>query len=214
MPVMDEHVWVHAILDQLEVGFRNGDSILQWDAEAWAGTDAHRFWLKSEGEVEDGKIADGKQEAYYSRPISTYFDVQAGIRYDLDSRSGRGWAALGIEGLAPNFFHVSATTYASDKGHLAANLDGSFDLLLTQRLILQPQLEFNLYSKNDPARRIGSGLSNIETGLRLRYEISRKFAPYVGVSYERRFGQTRRYAIADGEETENLLFVTGLRMWF
>lgn len=213
-PVADQHIWFHAILEQFEYRAGGGGEELSWDGESWVGTDSHRLWLKSEGAWRDGEMEHGKHDVLYSRPISTYFDLQGGLRFDADSKRGRGWAAVGVQGLAPYFFEVSATAYASNEGHFAANLEGSFDLLLSQRLILQPQLEFNFYSKSDSARRIGSGLSDIETGLRLRYEISRKFAPYVGVAYERSFGQTRRYADRDGEESARLLFVTGFRMWF
>ncbi|MBS0272971.1 MAG: copper resistance protein B [Proteobacteria bacterium] len=211
-PVDDEHVFYHALLDEFEGRFGR-DSSFRWEGEAWAGTDMNRIYLRSEGEVTGGKIEDGQQELLYARPISTYFNIQGGMRYDLDSKPGRGWAAVGIEGLAPLFFHVSATGYASDEGHLAAKLEGSYDLLLTQTLILQPQAEMNFYSKADPARETGSGLSNIDLGLRLRYEFSRKFAPYVGVTYENKYGGSANFARIDGERTSDLRFVAGLRVW-
>ena len=212
-PVDDEHVWGHLILDQFEGRF-GGENSLRWDGEAWTGTDTHRLWLKSEGELQDGKVSDGQHEVLYDTPISTYFDLQAGLRYDLDQRAGRGWGAIGIEGLSQYFFHVAATAYASDTGHFGAKLFGSYDLLITQRLILQPAVELNIYTKSDPKRLVGSGLSDLDAGLRLRYEISRKFAPYVGVSYEKRFGQTGRLAAADGEKTDSLRVALGVRAWF
>ena len=212
-PVDDQHVWVHGILDQFEGRFGSENS-LRWDGEAWAGTDSDRLWLKSEGELTKGKLQDGQQEAYYSKPLSTYFDLQLGARYDLDSLSGRGWAAIGVEGLAPQFFHVSAAAYASDEGHFAAKFTGSYDLLITQRLILQPEAEINLYSKNDASRGIGSAFSDLDTGIRLRYEFSRKFAPYVGLVYEKKFGRTGKYASASGENTDALRAVAGVRAWF
>ena len=146
--------------------------------------------------------------------ISPYFDAQVGARYDLDSLPGRGWGAFGIEGLAPLFFKVAATGYVSSDGHLAAGLEASYDLLLTQRLILQPQIEMNFYTKDDPARRIGSGLSDIDAGLRLRYEISRKFAPYAGVVYQGKFGGTADFARAEGEAANEVRFVLGVRTWW
>ncbi len=130
------------------------------------------------------------------------------------SRPGRGWAALGIEGLAPYLFDVSATLYAGGGGRYAARLRGSYDLLLTQRLVLTPEAEMNLYAKADPARRVGSGLSDIDSGLRLRYEVTRKFAPYVGASWERRFGATASFARADGEPVSDWRFAFGIRSWF
>ena len=212
-PVEDQHVWFHAILDQFEGRFGSEDA-LRWDGEIWTGTDTHRLWLKSEGEVQDGELEVGQHEILYDRPITTYFDLQAGLRYDIDSRAGRGWAALGVEGLAPYFFHVTATAYASDRGHFAAKFAGSYDFLITQRLILQPAIEVNLYSKADPKRLIGAGLSDVDVGLRLRYEVVRKFAPYVGVTYEKKVGRTGSYAEAAGEKTDALRLAVGIRSWF
>ena len=212
-PVDDQHVWAHLILEQFEGRFGNKSS-LRWDGEAWTGTDTHRLWLKSEGELQGGEVSDGQHEALYDTPISTYFDLQAGIRYDLDSKPGRGWAAIGIEGLSQYFFHVAATGYASDTGHYAAKLFASYDLLITQRLILQPETEWNFYTKVDPRRLIGAGVANVDSGLRLRYEITRKFAPYIGISYEKNLGDTERLAAAAGEKTGSVRVAIGLRAWF
>ncbi len=135
------------------------------------------------------------------------------MRADIDDDPGRSWLALGVQGLAPYFFHVSATAYASSNGQFAANAEASFDLLLTQRLILQPKAEADLYTKSDEARGIGSGLSEIESGLRLRYEFTRKFAPYVGLTYDWKLGNTKRLAIANGEDPNSFSFVFGIHAW-
>jgi copper resistance protein B len=212
-PVMDQHVFYHALLNQFEGRFGDEKS-LRWSGEAWAGTDSHRIWFRSEGKLTNGLLDDGQHELFYARPISTYFNVLAGGRYDLDSLPGRGWGALGIEGLAPLFFRVGATGYASGDGHFAAKLEGSYDLLITQRLILQPQIEMNFYTRDDPARHVGAGLSEIDAGLRLRYEITRKFAPYVGVTYEGKFGRTADLIRSDGGATDEVRFALGIRGWF
>ena len=212
-PVDDEHVFYHLLFDQLEGRFGR-DSSFRWEGEGWAGTDMNRIVLKTEGTVSKGVMEEGDQELLYARPISTYFNLQGGLRYDLDSAPGRGWAAFGIEGLAPLFFHVSATGYVSDRGHLAAKLEGNYDLLLTQTLILQPQLEMNFYSKDDPARMIGAGLSDLDTGVRLRYEITRKLAPYIGMTYENKFGDTARFARLVGEPSSDMRFSAGIKIWF
>jgi copper resistance protein B len=136
------------------------------------------------------------------------------VRTDWDSGTGRTWAALGVQGLAPLFFDYEATVYLSDGGHAALRLAASYDLLLTQRLILQPEIEMNFYSKADPGRGVGSGLSDIDAGIRLRYEISRKFAPYIGVAYTGRFGQSARFARQEGEGADAVQFVLGVRSWF
>ena len=166
------------------------------------------------GHASSGALEDGQHQFLYSRAITTYFDLQGGLRSDIDSRPTRNWAAFGIQGLAPYFFDLEVTGFVSGQGHLAAKLEASYDLLLTQRLILQPQVEVNLYSKGDPARMVGAGFADIDTGLRLRYEFSRKFAPYLGVVYEGKFGQTANFARRAGESTGGVRFVAGLRLWF
>lgn len=189
----DDRIYSHVLFDELEGRFDSADSF-RWDGEAWIGTDINRLWIKSEGFAVPEGTKDGDQELLYDRPISPFFDLQGGVRYDVDSLAGRGWAALGIEGLAPYLFELSATLYASDAGHFAAKLQASYDELLTQRLILQPLVEINAYTRPDPARDVGAGFSDIDAGLRLRYEISRKFAPYLGVTYQRAYGSGNRGA--------------------
>ncbi|TDH62093.1 copper resistance protein B [Dankookia rubra] len=214
-PVTDNQIFSHLLLNQLEDRSTGSRNRFRWEGQGWIGTDYDRLWLKSEGNVNrTGTMSDGRQEALYGRAISTYFDLQAGVRTDLDSSRGRTWAALGVQGLAVYWFDLEATVYASDSGHFAARLEGSYDLLITQRLILQPQAELNFYSKDDRGRGVGSGLSSFDTGLRLRYEISRKFAPYVGVTYEERFGHSADFARREGERAHDLRFVFGARIWF
>lgn len=180
---------------------------------AWHDFD--RLWMKSEGfYTEHGKVEDGDHEVLYDRPITTYFDTQGGLRYNLDSGPQRFWGAFGIEGLAPEFFNFQATGYARDAGHFAARVQGSYDLRLMQLIVAQPECELNFYSKKDPSRAIGTGLSEIDTGLRIRYEFSRKFAPYVGVAYNQKFGQTADFAQQQGEIMRDLRFAFGLRVWY
>ena len=214
-PVGDERIYLHGILDQFEGRVGGAGDAFRWEGEAWAGTDENRLWVKSEGEAAGtGQVSDGQQEAFYDRPVSTYFDVQAGARYDLDSLPGRGWAAFGVEGLMPYFFNVAATVYASTGGHYAAKLMGSYDQLITNRLVLEPEAELNFYTKADSARLVGSGLSDIDAGIRLRYEITRKFAPYIGVAWEQRFGASATLAQAAGDKTRDVRLALGIRQWF
>lgn len=213
---MGDDVFGHILFNELEGRTNGPDNELRWDMEAWAGTDMNKLWFKSEGVFEDGKAGDGITEALYDRPIPflRYFDAQVGVRHDLDSSRGRTWGAIGIEGLAPNFFEVEPTFYFSSRGRVAGRVNGSYDLLITNRLILQPQLELNFYSKSDPSRGIGSGLSEIDTGLRLRYEISRKLAPYIGVTYAGKFGETADLTRAEGGIVNDVRFVFGIRVWY
>jgi copper resistance protein B len=214
-PVHDQEIFAHGIFSQLEGRTSGTDTEFRWEGQGWVGTDYNKLWIKSEGTLQgNGTLEDGQQQFLYSRAITTYFDLQGELRSDIDSRPTRNWGAFGIQGLAPYFFDLELTGYASNEGHLAAKLEASYDLLLTQRLILQPQIEVNLYSKADPSRMVGAGFSDIDTGLRLRYEIDRKFAPYLGVVYEGKFGQTASLARAAGESTGDVRFVFGLRLWF
>jgi len=213
-PVMDQTIFAHAIFNQLEGRWNGSNPQFRWDGQGWIGTDYDKLWIKSEGTLTNGVSEDGQQQFLYSRAVTTYFDLQGGLRSDLDSRPTRNWAAFGIQGLAPYFFDLEVTGFVSGEGHLAGKLEASYDLLLTQRLIMQPQIELNLYSKADPARLVGSGFSDIDTGLRLRYEFSRTFAPYLGVVYEGKFGQTANFARQAGESTGDVRFVFGIRTWF
>lgn len=216
MPKMlDEAVFAHVLFDQLEgrFGFNQGNTF-RWQAEGWLGTDENRLWLLSEGRYSNNQLDDGIQQLFWGRAITTYFDALVGVRYDLDSLPGRGWGAFGIQGLAPQFFKISAIGYVSGEGHLGARLEASYDLLITQRLILQPQIELNFYTRNDPARHVGAGLSELDAGLRLRYEITRQLAPYIGITYLGQYGATANYVSAAGGATQQVRFTAGLRTWF
>jgi copper resistance protein B len=213
-PIDDQHIFSHLLIDQFEARLGDGPAAFRWSAEGWTGTDQDRLWLKTEGSVRDGQVEDGRVEALYDRPVTSFWDVQAGVRADLDSRPSRVWAGLGVEGMAPWYAKVSATAYVGEGGRLAARLTLADELRFTQRMILEPQVEADLYSRDDPGRRIGSGLSSLEAGLRLRYEITRKFAPYVGVTWEGRFGRTADFARADGERADAVRALIGLRSWF
>jgi copper resistance protein B len=214
-PVMDQPIFAHAIFNELEGRWNGSSTQFRWDGQGWVGTDYDKLWIKSEGTLQsNGTVDDGQQQFLYSRAVTTYFDLQGGLRSDIDSRPTRNWGAFGIEGLAPYFFDLEVTSFVSGEGHLAAKLEASYDLLLTHRLILQPQIEFNIYSRADPARLVGAGFSDIDTGLRLRYELSREFAPYLGVIYEGKFGQTANFARQAGESTGDVRFVFGIRTWF
>jgi copper resistance protein B len=214
-PVMDQPVLAHVLFNQLEGRFGGSNPEFRWEGQGWVGSDYDKLWIKSEGTLlGNGTLDDGQHQFLYDRAITTFFDLQGGLRSDIDSRPTRNWAAFGIQGLAPYFFDLELTGYVSGQGHLAAKLEASYDLMLTQRLILQPQIELNLYSKADPVRMVGPGFSDIDTGLRLRYEFSRKFAPYLGVVYAGKFGQSADFARRAGESTGGVRFVAGLRLWF
>ena len=194
---------------------RAGRDGYRWDGEAWIGGDIDRLWLKSEGEGVFGDRLDSAEvQALYSRAIGPYFNVQAGVRHDFGPGPDRSYATIGFEGLAPYWFEVEGALFLSDKGDLLGRLEGYYDQRITQRLILQPRVEFNLSAQDVPENRVGSGLSDAELGFRLRYEVTRRFAPYVGISHEAKTGRTADFARAEGEDPTTTSLVAGVRLWF
>jgi copper resistance protein B len=193
---------------------RSGPDGYRWDAQASFGGDVSRVLLKSEGEGTRGERVEAAElQALYSRAVTPYLDLHAGVRQDVRPRD-RTYATVGVEGLFPYWLDLEGALFLSSKGELLARAEGTYDLRLTQRLILQPRAELNFAAQDTRATRTGSGLSNAELGLRLRYEIRREFAPYIGVSYDRRFGRTADFARAAGEDPEVTSLVVGLRTWF
>ncbi len=214
MEMEDKAIYAQLLLDRLEMfrSSRNHGQTL--DAQGWIGGDIDKLWFKVDGERNKGKLGATRTEVLWDHAIATYWGAQAGIRHDFGDGPGRTWAALGVQGLAPYWFGVQATAYVGQGGRTALRFEPEYDLLLTQRLVLQPNVKVSLYGKNDPQRGIGSGLSEAEAGLRLRYEFSRKFAPYVGVVHNRKFGTTARYANEAGQAAGETRVVGGVRIWF
>ena len=198
-----------------EYQFRHATDGYRWDGEAWFGGDVDRLTLKTEGDGDRrGGVESAELQALYSRAIGPYFNLQAGVRHDFQPSPARTYATLGVEGLAPYMFDLEAAAFLSDHGDVLARIEGYYDQRITQRLILQPRIELNLAAQDVPATRIGAGLGNAELGLRLRYEIRREFAPYVGLSYDAKIGRTARYARADGDDPRVGSVVAGIRFWF
>jgi copper resistance protein B len=203
------------LIDRLERSASTSvDYATAWEAEGWWGSDINRLWLKSEGERGSDGTQDGRLEALWSHAWTSFWDWQVGARQDFGQGPNRQWAAFGVEGLAPYWFETQATFYVGEQGRTAARFEASYELRFTQRLILQPKLELNLYGKGDPQRGISSGLSDMQAGLRLRYEFSRKFAPYVGVNWTRRFGNHDNIPGALDLQARETTWVAGVRFWF
>ncbi len=211
MDMHDDPLLAMFKLDQFERAHGDDAYATSWEAEGWIGRDFDKLWLRTEGEHEDG-VTDARIEAFWDHAFASFWDWQLGARHDFGSGPQRTWAAFGVQGLAPYWFEVEATAYIGEQGRTAVRLRAEYELLLTQRLILQPEFETNLYGKSDPARGVTDGLSDVEFALRLRYEIRREFAPYIGVVWVRRFGDSD--ASLMGRAGNDTQLVAGLRVWF
>lgn len=192
----------------------SGQQVLRWDGQFWLGRDLNKFMLKSEGERSRDGTEEFEIQALYSRAIAPFWDLQAGIRHDLKPEPTQNWGVITLQGLAPYFFETDISLFVGESGNTALRLNGEYELLLTQRLILSPRLEVNLYGKDMPELETGTGLADIEAGLRLRYEIRREFAPYLGLNWYRLHGRTADYARMNGEADSDTSVVAGIRFWF
>jgi len=210
----DEHRFASLLVDRLEWVHTSDATAAAYDLQAWYGRDYDRAVLKAEGEVDNGKLQDGRTELLWGHAVATYWDTQLGLRYDSGVGPDRTWLAFGVQGLAPYWFELDASGYVGDAGRTALRLDAEYELLFTQRLILQPRLQADFYGKEDPERELSSGLSDLSVGVRLRYEIRRELAPYIGIEWAGKYGGTANYARATGEPTEETRWVAGVRFWF
>ncbi len=212
--VHDTAVNYFVLFDQLEwQGDETGGGV-NWDSKGWIGGDRDRLWFRAEGQAEDGHLGDVEAHLLYSRAVARWWDVVVGLRQDLRPGPAQSWLALGVQGLAPYWFEVEATAYLGAGGQTAARFEAEYELLFTNRLVLQPLVELNLYGKTNAERGIGAGVSAFDAGLRIRYEFRREFAPYVGVIWTNAFGKTADFAAAAGETTDGRRLVAGLRLWF
>ncbi len=198
-----------------EYRVQKGSNGYRWDGEGWFGGDLNRFVVKTEGEgLRDKGVESAELQALYSRAVTPYFNLQAGVRQDIQPHSARTYATVGFEGIAPYWFELSGSVFLSDKGNVLGRLEGYYDQRITQKLILQPRVELNFAARNVSASRVGAGLTNAEVGLRLRYEFKRELAPYVGLSWDAKASGTAEYARAAGDRVQRTSLVIGLRAWF
>lgn len=216
--VMDSALHGFVLLDQLEVAPSRDGTPITLDATGWFGGDVNRLWLRAEGDQEiESNAGDVEVEAFYGRLVSPFWDLLVGVRVDRrwgDETATRAHVAIGLEGLAPYWFEVEPTLYVSDDGHVSAQLEVEYELLVAQRVVLQPRLETSVAAQDAPEFGIGSGVTDLELGARLRYELRRELAPYAGIVWHRRLGNTADLARATGQYVSNVSFVAGLRVWY
>lgn len=213
MAMSDDAVIYMALLDRLEYAKSKDDHGWIWDGQFWVGKDYNRVWVKTEGERSSGQ-SNGRLEALWSKPVAAFWDFQAGVRHDFGAGKNRQWAAFGIQGIAPYWFDMEAAAYVGPSGRTAIRGKAEYTIRLSQVLLLTPEIEANAYGKADKERGIGSGLSDVELSLRLRYEIRREIAPYIGINWGRKIGQTADLARQAGESPIERQVVAGVRLWF
>ena len=213
LKLADEHAFWSVLVDRLEYQKDNDSTV--YDAQAWYGTTFNRFVIKAEGDISNGTLEESSTDLLWGHALNAYFDTQLGIRLD-NYRDGkdRRWLAMGVQGLAPYWFELDVAAYVGEDGRTAFTAQAEYELLLPQKLILQPRAELYLYGKDDLDNGLGSGLSDLALGLRLRYEFNRQFAPYIGVEWTDTYGDTADYRRSAGRDTSDTQFVAGLRFWF
>jgi len=200
--------------DKFEVRDADEGTVIAWEGHFWAGKDLNKLWIKSEGERLDGDTESAEVQLLYSRAIDPNWDLQVGWRHDAEPSPQRDWFAIGFYGIAPYFFEVDSALFIKEGDQVNLRVEVEYEFMLTQKWVLSPEVELNWFSDDDDDVEIGSGFARLEAGIRLRYEINRQFAPYIGINYEQLLGDTKDIAEAEGEETSDTQVVAGLRFWF
>jgi copper resistance protein B len=210
---MEENLTFHMVRAEIDGARIDGEDVINWDGEAWIGGDINKLWIKTEGEIEGGDTHSAEIQALWSRNIADFWDLQAGVRVDFEP-DATTYLVLGVQGLAPYQFETEAAAFMREDGDVSARFHQSLDFHFTQRLIVEPHIEVNAYAQDIEEQNIGAGFSDVEAGIQLRYEITRKFAPYVDLVWERALGETASLMRADGEDVESSSIRAGVRFWF
>jgi copper resistance protein B len=213
---MGSQAFTKVMLDRMEVRHAGDADHLLWDAEGWHGGDISKLRIKTEGEtdLDGGRVEEAEFQALYSRAVTSFFDLNMGVRQDIRPNPDRTHLVLGLEGLAPYWFELDGNLFLSQKGDVTGRIEAEYELLFTQKLILQPRAEVAFSAQAVPELGFGAGLTSLDLGLRLRYEIVREYAPYIGLSWQKQFGRTADFSRAAGEDPDALVALAGLRLWF
>ena len=214
MAAMEEDPLLYNIIvGEMETDDSNSE-LFSWDAQAWLGKNINKFWLKTEGERELGETEESEVQALYSRAISPFWDFQAGIRHDAKPAPEKNWGVIGLQGLARYFFEIDSALFIGESGNTAFRFNAEYEMLFTQKLILTPEIEINFYGQDIPEVSLGAGLSDTTLGLRLRYEVRREFAPYIGIEWSKKYGGSADFVRTSGAKVSDTKVVAGLRLWF
>jgi copper resistance protein B len=217
LKMADEHAFWAVLFDRFEYadGLSKGlGNATQYDMQTWYGSSYDRLVIKSEGEIVESKLEGSENQVLWGHAISTFWDTQLGVRFDTSEGPSRQWLSFGFQGLAPYWFEVASNLSVGSGGRTALDLSAEYELLISQRLILQPRVVVSAYGKDDVQNGVGKGLSSIIAGIRMRYEFNRQFAPYVGVEWTGQYGNTADFSKLDGRSTKQTQWVAGIRFWF
>lgn len=210
----DDPVVTKVMIDQLETRITDGDDPLVLEASVWIGKDLNKFVIKADVEQVKSVTHELELQALYSRAIDPYWDLQVGIRQDQKPKPDKNWLAIGFQGVAPYWFEVDTALFIGESGQVGLRFQAEYEWMITQRWVLSPEFEVNLHSKDDELSGIGAGLSDSQLGIRLRYEIKREFAPYIGINWNNKYGKTATFAKNEGEKASDTQIVLGVRAWF
>ena len=201
------------VIEQFEWCDTSSDPLIL-EGHGWFGHDLHKLWVKADVEWVEDAVEEAEVQALYSRAVSAFWDVQMGVRADLEPSPSRTWGVIGVQGLAPYFYDIDAALFVGESSRVAARISAEYEIMLTQNWVISPEVSLDFFGQNDPGAQRGSGLSTAHAGLRLRYEIRREFAPYIGVNWQKKFGNTADYSRLHGEEVDDAHWVLGVRAWF
>ncbi|NYT27139.1 copper resistance protein B [Candidatus Thiodubiliella endoseptemdiera] len=211
---MEDDPVLTKVMGEVEMRSTNGDNPRVWNIDAWVGQDLNKLWIKAEGERVGSNTEQSELQLLYSKAVAPFWDLQFGVKKDFNPKPSRNWGVIAAKGLAPYLFEIDASLFIGESGQSAVRLDAEYEYMLSQKLIISPEIEINIFGKDDELTGTGKGLSTVEAGLRLRYEITREFAPYIGINWEKKYGNTADFSATEGENIEDTQLVVGVRFWF
>ena len=211
---MEDDPVLTKVMGEVEMRSTNGDNPRVWNIDAWVGQDLNKLWIKAEGERVGSNTEQSELQLLYSKAVTPFWDLQFGVKKDFNPKPSRNWGVIAAKGLAPYLFEIDASLFIGESGQSAVRLDAEYEYMLSQKLIISPEIEINIFGKDDELTGAGKGLSTVEAGLRLRYEITREFAPYIGINWEKKYGNTADFSATEGENIEDTQLVVGVRFWF
>lgn len=209
----DDPLLLKLDVEEFEIADTGKHKPFSLEADAWLGYDLDKIWLKADLEKVAGKTEEAEVQLLYSKAVAPFWDWQLGLRQDFGPHRNQSWAVAGFKGLIPYFVEADAGLFVGESGRAALRLQFGYEIMFSQRWVLSPELEFNIHGQNNIELGVGSGLSDVQLGLRLRYDLTRKFSPYIGIQWSEMFGNSADFARRAGEQRSDSQFVVGVKFW-